>query len=286
MACHPAAASGTCGPADITLSSWLLACLKRFQHRRETASPSVLGWPGMHLCARRRATGGRPCGGACAQSSFVRGRHGFRSPCGTVGAALLLTAGGLFVRFAVRGRRLGEGRCVSAGAVGGRRACRNGEDSGGCGVADDIHGAAAAARGQLSLRVRARRAPRGPGMHPGTISPAVTQVNLATTICRKGGYTKNIRPPEAVTGKEKRVNDASYGYTGSVGDAECDHLISLQLEVTRTTPPATCGWTRPNRATRRAAGSTTRRTRWRRSRTPPSAPARSDSRLRRLAQWD
>ncbi|MER6076036.1 hypothetical protein ABT187_46320 [Streptomyces sp. NPDC001817] len=49
---------------------------------------------------------------------------------------------------------------------------------------------------------------------PGAVSPAVTQVNLATTICRKGGYTKNIRPPEAITRKEKQANAASYGYKG------------------------------------------------------------------------
>ncbi|MGW2426769.1 hypothetical protein ACWC0C_47895 [Streptomyces sp. NPDC001709] len=64
---------------------------------------------------------------------------------------------------------------------------------------------------------------------PGALSPAVTQANLASTICRKGGYTKNIRPPESVTRKEKQLNAASYGYTGSFGDAEYDHLISLQL---------------------------------------------------------
>ncbi|MQY40284.1 hypothetical protein SRB17_83170 [Streptomyces sp. RB17] len=64
---------------------------------------------------------------------------------------------------------------------------------------------------------------------PGAVSPAVTQANLTSTICRKGGYTKNIRPPESVTRKEKELNAASYGYTGSLGDAEYDHLISLQL---------------------------------------------------------
>lgn len=64
---------------------------------------------------------------------------------------------------------------------------------------------------------------------PGAISPAVTQANLAATICRKGGYTKGIRPPESVTGQEKRLNAKSYGYTGPLGDAEYDHLISLQL---------------------------------------------------------
>ena len=65
--------------------------------------------------------------------------------------------------------------------------------------------------------------------NPGAISPAVTQANLATTICRKGGYTKNIRPPESITRQEKKLNAASYGYKDSLGDAEYDHLISLQL---------------------------------------------------------
>ncbi|MGW3201206.1 hypothetical protein ACWDBD_43000 [Streptomyces sp. NPDC001118] len=61
---------------------------------------------------------------------------------------------------------------------------------------------------------------------PGATSPAVTQANLAQTICRKGGYTKDIRPPAAITGKEKRLNAASYGDKGSISDDEYDHLLS------------------------------------------------------------
>ncbi|MCW7941711.1 lipoprotein [Streptomyces hygroscopicus] len=68
-----------------------------------------------------------------------------------------------------------------------------------------------------------------PNCTPGAISPAVTQTNLKTTICRKGGYTKGIRPPASITGQEKRLNAASYGYTGRLGDAEYDHLVSLEL---------------------------------------------------------
>jgi hypothetical protein len=68
-----------------------------------------------------------------------------------------------------------------------------------------------------------------PACTPGAISPAVTQANIKATICRKGGYTGGIRPPESVTGKEKIANAASYGYTGPLSDAEYDHLISLQL---------------------------------------------------------
>ncbi|MEU5445481.1 hypothetical protein [Streptomyces griseofuscus] len=68
-----------------------------------------------------------------------------------------------------------------------------------------------------------------PACTPGATSPAVTQTTLASTICRSGGYTKGIRPPETVTGQEKRANAASYKYTGRLGDAEYDHLISLEL---------------------------------------------------------
>lgn len=68
-----------------------------------------------------------------------------------------------------------------------------------------------------------------PDCTPGATSPAVTQSSIGTTICRKGGYTSGIRPPVSVTGPEKEANARSYGYTGSMRDAEYDHLISLQL---------------------------------------------------------
>lgn len=68
-----------------------------------------------------------------------------------------------------------------------------------------------------------------PTCTPGAVSPAVTQANLKSTICRKGGYTSGIRPSTSVTGREKKLNAVSYGFTGRMGDAEYDHLISLQL---------------------------------------------------------
>ncbi|MEY9963828.1 hypothetical protein ABIA33_001862 [Streptacidiphilus sp. MAP12-16] len=64
---------------------------------------------------------------------------------------------------------------------------------------------------------------------PGLLSPAVTQATIATTICRKGGYTRGIRPPASVTDVEKRKNAASYGYSGAMSDAEYDHLVPLSL---------------------------------------------------------
>lgn len=63
---------------------------------------------------------------------------------------------------------------------------------------------------------------------PGAVSPAVTEANLDSTIC-KSGYTATIRPSSYVTGKEKKANALSYGYTGPMGDAEFDHQISLEL---------------------------------------------------------
>ncbi|MFE9122344.1 hypothetical protein [Streptomyces sp. NPDC007172] len=51
---------------------------------------------------------------------------------------------------------------------------------------------------------------------------------MNTTIC-KSGYTSTIRPPASVTDAEKAANAKSYGYTGSLHDAEYGHLVSLEL---------------------------------------------------------
>ncbi|MEZ0068160.1 hypothetical protein ABIA32_004184 [Streptacidiphilus sp. MAP12-20] len=83
--------------------------------------------------------------------------------------------------------------------------------------------------GSCHYRADASQPLPDPACTPGALSPAVTQADLATTICRKGGYTGGIRPPASVTDVEKRKNAASYGYTGSLHDAEYDHLVSLEL---------------------------------------------------------
>ncbi|PSJ24933.1 hypothetical protein B7P34_30785 [Streptosporangium nondiastaticum] len=67
-----------------------------------------------------------------------------------------------------------------------------------------------------------------PACTPGATNPKVTQATLKTTICRSG-YTAGIRPPTNITSREKSANAASYGYKGSLREAEYDHLISLQL---------------------------------------------------------
>ncbi|MFJ8309913.1 MULTISPECIES: hypothetical protein [unclassified Streptomyces] len=67
-----------------------------------------------------------------------------------------------------------------------------------------------------------------PKCTPGALNPKVTQTTLKSTVCQSG-YTATIRPPVSVTGPEKTANAKSYGYTGPLGDAEYDHLISLVL---------------------------------------------------------
>ncbi|WP_315904328.1 hypothetical protein [Streptomyces sp. ASQP_92] len=56
----------------------------------------------------------------------------------------------------------------------------------------------------------------------------VTTARLRTTICWSG-YTATIRPPASVADAEKAASVKSYGYAGSLLDAEYDHLVSLEL---------------------------------------------------------
>ena len=67
-----------------------------------------------------------------------------------------------------------------------------------------------------------------PDCTPGAISPAVTQANLASTIC-KAGYTGIVRPPVSVTNAEKQANAKSYSYTGNWAVAEYDHFVPLEV---------------------------------------------------------
>lgn len=68
-----------------------------------------------------------------------------------------------------------------------------------------------------------------PTCTPGAVDPAVTQDNLRQTLCRSGGYTASIRPPQAVTDAYKKVARAAYSSPGSSSDYELDHLVPLGL---------------------------------------------------------
>ncbi|MEA2212384.1 MAG: hypothetical protein QOF83_2332 [Solirubrobacteraceae bacterium] len=63
---------------------------------------------------------------------------------------------------------------------------------------------------------------------PGAIDPAVTQHDLAHTICRPG-YSRSVRPPESITETEKRASLRAYGDHRPLRDYEYDHLVSLEL---------------------------------------------------------
>jgi hypothetical protein len=96
---------------------------------------------------------------------------------------------------------------------------------GGCtGAAGDV----AAGAGAIGYTVQAQPAPGScryhaassgqelpdPACTPGASNPQVTQANIGETICRPG-YTRQIRPPRAITDAEKRSNALSYGYSAA-----------------------------------------------------------------------
>ncbi|NJC71164.1 hypothetical protein HC031_15800 [Planosporangium thailandense] len=67
-----------------------------------------------------------------------------------------------------------------------------------------------------------------PACTPGAIDTAVTDTNIDTTVCRKGGYTSTVRPPVSLTEPAKRKLLAAYGIPASrIRDYELDHLVDL-----------------------------------------------------------
>jgi len=67
-----------------------------------------------------------------------------------------------------------------------------------------------------------------PACTPGALNPTVTQATAHKTICARG-WTEEVRPPEAVTEREKEASMAAYGDQGSMASYEYDHLIPLEL---------------------------------------------------------
>lgn len=86
------------------------------------------------------------------------------------------------------------------------------------------------AEGRYSVVFPESAALANPDLTPGAINRAVSEATLSDTICRKGGYTKSIRPAEAYTEKLKREQIREYDYSDyRMRDYEEDHLISLEL---------------------------------------------------------
>jgi len=66
---------------------------------------------------------------------------------------------------------------------------------------------------------------------PGALNPAVTQGDLASTICHSG-WAASVRPPLAVTEPEKFKSMRAYGIPTTAGHAglyEFDHLVPIEL---------------------------------------------------------
>jgi hypothetical protein len=69
-----------------------------------------------------------------------------------------------------------------------------------------------------------------PACTPGAVDGAVTDAEIAATICRKGGYTSSVRPPVSLTEPAKRRLLAAYGIAETqIGRYELDHLIDLAI---------------------------------------------------------
>lgn len=66
------------------------------------------------------------------------------------------------------------------------------------------------------------------GCTPGALNPAVTQANVAQTIC-VAGYTATIRPSSTESQRLKREAATAYGITDPIANYEGDHLIPLEL---------------------------------------------------------
>ena len=68
-----------------------------------------------------------------------------------------------------------------------------------------------------------------PTCTPGATDPGVTQANIDATICRPGGYTSSVRPPESLTEPVKFDLESIYADPYSTSHTELDHLIPLSL---------------------------------------------------------
>lgn len=70
-------------------------------------------------------------------------------------------------------------------------------------------------------------------MTPGATNPDVTQENIASTICIKGGgYTETIRPPMYYTNAMKKAQIRQF-VDNDPRHFEEDHLICNAAEVLR-----------------------------------------------------
>jgi hypothetical protein len=70
---------------------------------------------------------------------------------------------------------------------------------------------------------------------PGVLNPAVTQANIASTVCHHG-WTRTVRPPVSYTNALKAKGLRQYRLRGPPSAFQEDHLISLELGGDPTDP--------------------------------------------------
>lgn len=93
------------------------------------------------------------------------------------------------------------------------------------------------AQGRYAVVFPMAQARPNPSLTPGAIDPRVTQDNIGETICRRGGYTRGVRPPVSYTEPLKHRQIDEYGYRDRrVRDYEEDHLVPLEVGGAPTDP--------------------------------------------------
>lgn len=93
-----------------------------------------------------------------------------------------------------------------------------------------------------------------PRCTPGAVDRRVEQADLFETVCRPGGYTDSVRPPESLTEPVKRKIMAAYGIPWSrARSIELDHLVPLEAGGSSSTLNL---WPESSRDAHRATRST------------------------------
>jgi hypothetical protein len=142
------------------------------------------------------------------------------------GAAIIV---GVLVLSGCKGLSVGAGSGSSPEAGGGSASASAGGPSPRAGVGLlSVHDPKVVTYSRTVTTCHALSGPRpDSSCTPGAIDPAVTQANIATTICTSG-YTTKVRPSSSLTDKAKKSLYTAYGIpTGTT--SELDHLVSLEL---------------------------------------------------------
>ena len=85
----------------------------------------------------------------------------------------------------------------------------------------------------ISFTLAAQQLP--PATTPGALNPAITQANIATTVCA-ANWTKTVRPSATFTDRLKQMQMRAQGLAGAASDYEEDHRVPLEIGGNPTDP--------------------------------------------------